>query len=82
MNITLDTLRKLINEEIQRRDLQEAKRNETESAVDLDDDKKISITKALDVLEDAAEEAADSDEARWYLTKIGETFGLEPEEIE
>jgi uncharacterized protein (UPF0147 family) len=79
MKITLDILRKLINEEVQRRNLQE-KQDERKGIPDVDDEKKLSIAQALDVLENAAEDAEDTAETRWYLTKIGETFGLEPEE--
>jgi len=79
MKITLDTLRRLINEEIQKRDLQE-KQDDRRDIPDIDDEKKLSVAQALDVLENAAGCAKDSDEVRWYLTKVGETFGLEPEE--
>jgi hypothetical protein len=69
MNITLDALKKLINEELQRKDIP-----------DIDDEEKVSVAQALDVLENASYCSEDPDETKWYLTKIGETFGLEPEE--
>jgi hypothetical protein len=81
MNITLDILRKLINEEIQKRSLQE-KKDDRRDIPDIDDEKKLSVAQALDVLESATECAEDSDEVKWYLTKVGEAFGLEPEEME
>tara|TARA_R110002110_G_scaffold50200_2_gene148803 strand:+ start:845 stop:1090 length:246 start_codon:yes stop_codon:yes gene_type:complete len=81
MNITLNTLRKLINEEFQRRKLQE-KQDERNDITDVDDEKKLSVARALDVLENAAEDASDTAETRWYLTKVGETFGLEPEDLD
>ena len=79
MNITLNVLRKLINEEIQKRNLQE-KKDDRRDIPDIDDEKKLSVAQALDILENATECAEDSDEVRWYLTKVGEAFGLEPEE--
>ncbi len=82
MKVTIDMLKKLINEEFQGRGRLQEKQDEREKIIDLDDERKMSITKALDMLEDAAEDAADPDETRWYLTKIGELFGLEPEELE
>ena len=81
MNITLNVLRKLINEEIQKRSLQE-EQDDRSDVPDIDDEKKLSVAKALDVLEGAAGDVKDSDEVKWYLTKVGETFGLEPEEME
>lgn len=81
MKITIATLRKLINEELQKRRLQE-KQDERKNDSESDSEEKLSVAKALDVLENASETAPDSDEVRWYLTKIGETFGLEPEENE
>jgi hypothetical protein len=79
MKITLDTLRKLINEEVQKRNLQE-KQKDRRDIPDIDDEKKLSVAQALDVLENAAECAEDSDEVKWYLTKVGATFGIEPDE--
>lgn len=82
MNITINTLKKLINEEFQRRGLQEAKEEDKKEFPDIDDKEKYSIAQALDVLEGATEHLEDPDEAKWYLTKTGEMFGLDPEEIE
>jgi|TARA_R110002074_G_scaffold216706_5_gene386750 hypothetical protein len=79
MNITLDTLRRLINEELQRRSLQE-KQDERQDDPDIDDEERLSVAQALDVLENASHCSGDQDETKWYITKLGETFGLEPEE--
>ena len=79
MKITLDTLRKLINEEVQKRNLQE-KQKDRRDIPDIDDEKKLSVAQALDVLENAAECAEGSEEVKWYLTKVGGAFGIEPDE--
>jgi len=82
MKITIDTLRKLINEELKRKKIQETKEQDKRDVPDIDEEKRLSIAQALDVIECAAEEADDPEETRWYLTKVGEAFGLEPEEKE
>jgi hypothetical protein len=79
LQITLDTLRKLINEEFQRKGIQE-KQDERSGIPDVDDDQKLSVAKALDTLEKAAEAASDRDETLWYIAKVGSTFGLEPQD--
>jgi|TARA_Y100000310_G_C20475920_1_gene712400 uncharacterized protein (UPF0147 family) len=82
MKVTIDTLRKLINEELKRKEIQEAKKQDKKDIPDIDEKKKLSVAQALDVIEGATEDADDPEETRWYLTKVGEAFGLEPEEKE
>jgi len=82
MKITIDMLRKLINEELKRKKIQETKEQDKKDTPDIDEKKKLSIAQALDVIEGATENAGDPEETRWYLTKVGEAFGLEPEEGE
>ncbi len=82
MKITIDMLRKLINEELTRKKIQETKEQDKKDVPDIDEKKKLSIAQALDVIEGATDNAGDPEETRWYLTKVGEAFGLEPEEGE
>ncbi len=81
MNITLNALKQLINEEFKKRNLQEAK-EDRKDVPDMDDERRFAVAEALDVLEQAAEDTGDPEEVRWWLTKVGEVFGLEPEEGE
>tara|TARA_R110000824_G_scaffold113687_4_gene263591 strand:+ start:3732 stop:3968 length:237 start_codon:yes stop_codon:yes gene_type:complete len=77
MKITIDVLKKLIKEEFK---LREAKEEDRKNITDMPQERQFAAAEALDVLENAAEEAQDPEEVRWYITKVGEAFGLEPDE--
>tara|TARA_R110002051_G_C8504987_1_gene465428 strand:+ start:184 stop:420 length:237 start_codon:yes stop_codon:yes gene_type:complete len=77
MKITIDVLKKLIKEEFK---LREAKEEDKKNITDMPQERQFAAAEALDVLENAAEEAQDPEEVRWYITKVGEAFGLEPDE--
>ena len=70
-------LKKLIKEEFK---LREAKEEDRKNITDMPQERQFAAAEALDVLENAAEEAQDPEEVRWYITKVGEAFGLEPDE--
>ena len=72
----------MINEEFKKRNLQETKEEDRKDVPDMDDERRFAVAEALDILEQAAEDTTDPEEVRWWLTKIGESFGLEPEEAE
>ena len=80
MKVTINTLKKLINEEFKKNKIQETKEKDRKNVPDMDEERQLEIAKALDVLEQAAEEAEDAEEVKWWLTKVGDAFGLEPEE--
>ena len=44
----------------------------------MSDEIKEDVSEALELLEMVAEDSDDPDELRWYLTKIGEMFGMDP----
>lgn len=86
MNITKKHLKQLINEEFKRR-LHEKRRTRggrrgTPSGVP--QEKKFACGDALNMIDKIAQDLDDSEkeEVRWLLTKVGEKFGLEPEEDE
>ena len=81
MKVTIDILRKLINEEFQKNSLKE-KHDKRKDVSDMDEESRLAVAEALDVLERAAENTEEPEEAKWWITKLGETFGLEPEEEE
>ena len=80
MNINKSQLMQLVKEEIANRQIFEAARNDRNHKPDLPEGMREMVLKALDVIEVAAEHVEDSDEVRWYLTKVGEAFGESPTE--
>jgi len=81
MKVTINMLRKIIKEEFQKRNLQE-KQDERKDTPDMDKERRLAVAEALDVLEQASKDTQDPGETAWWITKLGETFGLEPEEEE
>ena len=87
MRVTKDMLKRLITKEFQKKTLNEKRRlpdRQRGGNVDISDEAKTLIAHALDILETSVGELgkSEAEEARWYLTKIGESFGMEPEEDE
>jgi hypothetical protein len=80
MKVTINALKQLINEEFKKSRLRESKEEDRKDIPDMEQERRFAVAEALDVLEQAAEDATDSEEVRWWLTKVGEAFGLEPEE--
>lgn len=80
MNITLDALRELINKEIQKAPLREKRKEVRNEQAATSEEVKEDVAQALDILEEVVDESEDPDELKWYLTKIGEMFGMEPVE--
>ena len=87
MRITRNALKELVEKEIMKKTLNEKRRapdKEKGMPADISDKTKTLVAHALDILEHAVDELdkSEAEEARWYLTKIGEAFGMEPEEDE
>ena len=79
MKLSLSELRAIVNKELKLASLNERKNKEEDED---SGEVKEKVADALDVLEDLAVKSDDADEMRWYVTKIGDLFGLEPEEID
>ena len=82
MKVSLQELRRLVHQEIKKTPLQEKRRKLTNEKAAMSDEAKDDVAEALEMLEEAAEDSEDPDELRWYLTKIGEMFGMDPIENE
>jgi hypothetical protein len=82
MKVSLQELRRLVHQEIKKTPLQEKRRKLANEKAAMSDEAKDDVAEALDMLEEAAEDSEDPDELRWYLTKIGEMFGMDPIENE
>ena len=87
MKITRNALKELVEKELSKKVLNEKRRApDREKGIpnDISDKTKTLVAHALDILENAVDglENSDAEETRWYLTKVGEAFGMEPEDDE
>tara|TARA_R110000824_G_scaffold114256_3_gene264669 strand:+ start:246 stop:509 length:264 start_codon:yes stop_codon:yes gene_type:complete len=78
MKLSLQELRRLVNQEVKKNPLQEKRRKLANEEAGIPDEIKEDVSEALELLEMVAEDSDDPDELRWYLTKIGEMFGMDP----
>jgi|6_EtaG_2_1085325.scaffolds.fasta_scaffold448359_2 uncharacterized protein YpuA (DUF1002 family) len=78
MKLSLRELKNLVNEEMQIFSLHEKRKKTRNEQAAVSEEVKEGVAAALDILEESADESEDPDELRWYLTKIGEMFGMEP----
>ena len=82
MKLSLQELKRLVNQEIKTFPLQEKRKKTRNEQAAMSEDTKEDISYFLEELGDVADESEDPDELRWYLSKVYELFGIEPVERE
>ena len=77
MKLSLQELRKLVNQEIKKFPLHEKRKKLDNEKEALSEETREEVEDCLDGLLLVSEESEDPNELKWYLTKIAEMFGME-----